>query len=92
MAYIPPSLSQLLAELRIKASISDDTPSLAGLILMSPDEKKEALQMLGLKRVSHKSKLRKRIEQLEKVLSSDSERAFEFYSKMVETSKGLSHE
>mmetsp|Transcript_6822 Transcript_6822/g.9633 ORF Transcript_6822/g.9633 Transcript_6822/m.9633 type:complete len:271 (+) Transcript_6822:54-866(+) len=88
MAYIPPSLSQLLAELRIKASISDDTPSLAGLILMSPDEKKEALQMLGLKRVSHKSKLRKRIEQLEKVLSSDSERAFEFYSKMVETSKG----
>jgi len=55
---------------------------------MSPAEKKEALETLGLKRVSHKSKLRKRIEQLEKILCSDSVRAFKFYANIVETSKG----
>mmetsp|Transcript_3547 Transcript_3547/g.6617 ORF Transcript_3547/g.6617 Transcript_3547/m.6617 type:complete len:84 (+) Transcript_3547:54-305(+) len=66
--HVPQTLQQLLLELRIPHNkLDDSSPSLAELVNMTADERKIALTNLGLKKVSHKSKLKKRLDQLNKV-------------------------
>eukprot|EP00467_Chlorarachnion_reptans_P002794 CAMPEP_0114516798 /NCGR_PEP_ID=MMETSP0109-20121206/17529_1 /TAXON_ID=29199 /ORGANISM="Chlorarachnion reptans, Strain CCCM449" /LENGTH=294 /DNA_ID=CAMNT_0001697229 /DNA_START=75 /DNA_END=959 /DNA_ORIENTATION=- len=92
MAHIPPSLSHLLMQLRIsKTGAPDGSPSLSAFIGMDAGEQKAAIQELGLKKTTHRSKLKKRLEQLVKTMDARPEDAFKFYNQAYEDSKGTDY-
>ncbi|GAB5358543.1 hypothetical protein AAMO2058_000467100 [Amorphochlora amoebiformis] len=63
---------------------------MAGLLRMDKDERKKAVDSMGLKKVSHRSRLRKRLEQIKKILENP-EKALSFYKQAAEDSKGLDY-
>uniref|UniRef100_A0A7S3Z7N4 RING-type domain-containing protein n=1 Tax=Lotharella globosa TaxID=91324 RepID=A0A7S3Z7N4_9EUKA len=86
--HVPASLNQLIREMRVKATIPADAPSLTAMIFMTADDRKTVLKTcLGMQKVGHRSRVMKRLDQIKKILLENPEIAVKHYLRCVEDSK-----